>query len=46
MTVDLTGFAPDIMTAKLDGSLKPGAKVVVSVKLPDGHDVNARFVAK
>ena len=45
-TVDLVATEPNLMTAKLESPLTTGAKLVVSVKLGDGHDVKARFVAK
>ena len=45
-TVDLVATEPNLMTAKMETPLKVGAKLVVSVKLGDGHDVKARFVAK
>ena len=43
---DLTAAEPNRLTAKLATPLKPGAKLVVSIKLADGHDLKARFVAK
>ena len=46
VTVDLAPADPDQMTAKLEAPLASGAKVVVSAKLGDGHDIQARFVAK
>ncbi len=46
ITVDLAAMEPNLMTAKFDVPLKVGAKLVISVKLGDGHDVKARFVAK
>ena len=45
-TVDLVATEPNLMTAKLEAPLQAGAKLVVSVKLADGHDVKVRFVAK
>ena len=45
-TVDLVATEPNLMTAKMETPIKVGAKLVVSVKLGDGHDVKARFVAK
>jgi hypothetical protein len=45
-TVDLTPAAPNLLTAKATAPLNPGAKLVVSAKLSDGHDIQARFVAK
>ena len=44
--VDLTAAEPNQLTAKLAAPVKPGSKLVVSIKLADGHDVKARFVAK
>ena len=43
---DLTAAEPNQLTAKLTTPVKPGTKLVVSIKLADGHDVKARFVAK
>lgn len=43
---DLTAAEPNQLTAKLAAPVKPGTKFVVSIKLADGHDVKARFVAK
>ena len=43
---DLTAAEPNQLTAKLAQPLKSGAKLVVSIKLADGHDLKARFVAK
>ena len=43
---DLTATEPTQLTAKLAAPVKPGNKLVVSIKLADGHDVKARFVAK
>ena len=45
-TVDLIAAEPNVLSAKLTGALSPGAKLVVSIKMGDGHDVKARFVAK
>ena len=45
-TADLVATEPNLMTAKMATPIKVGAKLVVSVKLGDGHDVKARFVAK
>jgi hypothetical protein len=44
--VDLAAVEPNILTAKLAAPLSPGAKVAVTIKLGDGHDVKARFVTK
>ncbi|KAB2943595.1 MAG: hypothetical protein K8F92_08460 [Hyphomicrobium sp.] len=46
VTVALAPTDPNVMTAKLDAPLAARAKVVVSAKLGDGHDIQARFVAK
>jgi len=46
VTVDLAPSDPNLMSAKLEAGLSAGAKVVVSAKLGDGHDIQARFVAK
>ena len=43
---DLTVAKPNQRTAKLAAPVKPGTKLVVSIKLADGHDVKARFVEK
>ncbi len=45
-TVDLTPAAPNLLTAKAAAALNPGAKLVVSAKLSDGHDIQARFINK
>jgi hypothetical protein len=45
-TVDLAPAEPNLLTAMASAPLSAGAKVVVSAKLADGHDVQARFVAK
>ncbi len=45
-TVPLAPAEPNILSARLDAPLAPGARVVVSAKLADGHDVLARFVLK
>jgi hypothetical protein len=45
-TAELIAAEPNVLTAKLDEPLPIGAKLVVSIKLGDGHDVKARFVAK
>jgi hypothetical protein len=46
LAVDLTPAEPNLLAAKLTAPLAAGAKVVVSAKLGDGHDIQARFVAK
>ena len=43
---DLTAAEPNQLTAELAAPVKPGSKLVVSIKLADGHDVRARFVVK
>ena len=45
-TVMLSPTEPNIMTGKLEAPLAPGAKIVVSGRLADGHEILARFVAK
>jgi hypothetical protein len=45
-TVDLAPVDPNLLSAKLDAAVAAGAKVVVLAKLGDGHDIQARFVAK
>jgi hypothetical protein len=44
--VELIPAEPNVLAATLEGPLAPGVKLVVSIKLGDGHDVKARFVAK
>jgi hypothetical protein len=46
ITVELAPVDPNLLSAKLEAPLTAGAKVVVSAKLGDGHDIQARFVAK
>ena len=46
VTGDLAPVDPNLLSAKLEAPLAAGAKVVVSAKLGDGHDLQARFVAK
>lgn len=46
LKLELTPLEPNLMTAKLDGPLQTGDKVVMSAKLADGHSLQARFVAK
>jgi hypothetical protein len=43
-TVPLEVKAPNILTGKLDAPMGPGARVVVSATLADGHGIQARFV--
>ena len=45
-TVPLTAAEPNRLSGKLAAPLSPGARIVVSVKLVDGHDLLARFVLK
>jgi hypothetical protein len=45
-TAELVAAEPNVLTAKLDEPLPTGAKLAISIKLGDGHDVKARFVAK
>jgi hypothetical protein len=44
--VDLAVVEPNILTAKLVAPLLAGAKLAVTIKLGDGHDVKARFVMR
>jgi hypothetical protein len=44
--VDLAAVEPNILSAKLSAPLSTGAKLAVTIKLSDGHDVKARFVAR
>lgn len=46
VTADLAPVEPNLLSAKLEAQIAAGAKVVVSAKLGDGHDLQARFVAK
>ena len=43
---DLTVMEPNMLMAKLAAPLSPGAKLAITIKLADGHDVKARFVTK
>lgn len=45
-SADLTPADPNLLSAKLEAGPAAGAKVVVSAKLSDGHELQARFVAK
>ena len=45
-TAELTAMESNMLMAKLAAPLSPGAKLAVTIKLSDGHDVKARFVAK
>lgn len=42
----LTPAEPNRLLARLEAPLSPGARVVVTARLVDGHDVIARFVVK
>lgn len=46
LTVAVAATEPNLLSAKLEAPLGAGAKVVVSAKLGDGHNLQARFVAK
>jgi hypothetical protein len=43
---DLAAVAPIVSSVKLASPLSIGAKLTVTIKLSDGHDVKARFVAR
>ena len=43
---DLTVMESNMLMAKLAAPLSAGAKLAVTIKLADGHDVKARFVLK
>lgn len=45
-SADLAPVEPNILSAKLDAAPAAGAKVVISAKLSDGHELQARFVTK
>ena len=45
-TVALVPREPNVLTVKLDVPPAAGTKIVVLAKLSDGHDIQARFVAK
>lgn len=40
----LTPADPDKLTAKLTAPLHPGAKVAVTATMPDGHNLQARYI--
>ena len=44
--VPLSPAEPNQLTAKLEPAVAAGAKLVMSAKLSDGHDLQARFVSK
>ena len=46
ITADLAPVEPNVLSAKLEAAPAAGAKVVVSAKLSDGHELQARFVTK
>lgn len=46
VTADLVPREPNVLAAKFDTAPAAGAKVVISAKLSDGHDLQARFVVK
>ena len=45
-TVALVAEAPNRLAAKLDSPVSAGTKMVITGKLADGHDLQARFVSK
>ena len=45
-TVALVAEEPNRLAAKLDAPLSAGTKMVITGKLADGHDLQARFVSK
>ena len=45
-TAELVATTPNLMVAKLSAPLPAGTKLAVTIKLGDGHDVKARFVAR
>lgn len=45
-SAELTASEPNILSAKLEAQPAAGAKVVVSVRHSDGHELQARFVTK
>jgi Spy/CpxP family protein refolding chaperone len=45
-TAALTPAAPNRLVAHLEAPLAAGARVVVTAKLADGHEIVARFVIK
>lgn len=45
-SADLAPVEPNILSAKLEAAPAAGSKVVVSAKLSDGHQLQARFVTK
>ena len=45
-TAELAVMEPNMLKGKLGTPVVAGAKLAVTIKLNDGHDVKARFVAK
>ena len=45
-TVALVAEEPNRLAAKLDAPVSAGTKMVITGKLADGHDLQARFVSK
>ena len=45
-TVALVAEEPNRLAAKLDAPVSAGTKLVITGKLADGHDLQARFVSK
>ena len=43
---ELVASEPNVLSTKLAAPLSKGAKLAVTIKLGDGHDVKARFVAR
>jgi hypothetical protein len=46
VTAELAAIEPNILSAKLAAPITAGVKLAITIKLGDGHDVKARFVAK
>ena len=46
VTTELVATAPNLLVAKLAAPLPAGAKLAITIKLGDGHDVKARFVTR
>lgn len=45
-SAELAPVEPNMLSAKLEAAPAAGAKVVISAKLSDGHELQARFVTK
>ena len=45
-TLALVASEPNALSVRLDDPLASGAKIVILAKLSDGHEIQARFVAK